>query len=408
MASSRFPHRLEMRLLFVKPSLLWPRSNGQDVYCFYMMKALVEQGAQVGLLTASVPTVRAVENIPISFFDQLQETHSPTDRIPLTRSQARFTNYWGINPGHIDFVRERTVSWEADVVIAFGLPALPYLAGAGKAVRVWAMLDEWVYHHISLIRTLDASTWPNFRTALIKGLYERSFSGLVDRAWAVSDNDRWAGRWLAGFRNVDLLPNGVDTDYFAPTHDAVIPNSAVFWGRLDFEPNIDAVTWFLTTVWPRVRAQVPSATFTVAGFAPPLALQELCSRTGVTLMPDVEDLRSLVCQHAVVALPMVSGGGIKNKLLEGAAMGRPIVATHRATLGLRPRGQVPVVHAEHPSDWISAFGRLWSSPAEGTALGTRAREWVSNYYGWSTPAKGAMEGFESSLRERRKQRGLPR
>jgi hypothetical protein len=96
------------------------------------------------------------------------------------------------------------------------------------------------------------------KAAAIKGLYERAYSSLVDRAWAVSDTDVRAGRWLAGMKVVDLLPNGVDADFYHPLDERVAPRTAVFWGRLDFEPNVDALTWFCTECGPSCGARRPT------------------------------------------------------------------------------------------------------------------------------------------------------
>jgi hypothetical protein len=97
------------------------------------------------------------------------------------------------------------------------------------------------------------------RPAAVKGLYERAYGPLLDRVWVVSEADRRAMRWVAGARAVDVLPNGVDADYYAPRAAAVERETCAFWGRLDFGPNIQALEWFCGRVWPAVRRARPSA-----------------------------------------------------------------------------------------------------------------------------------------------------
>jgi glycosyltransferase involved in cell wall biosynthesis len=284
------------------------------------------------------------------------------------------------------------------VVVAFGLPALPYLAGAGKALRVWAMADEWIYHHLSQVQITDRSSWHHFRSAVIKGAYERAYRSMVDRFWAVSDTDLRAGRWLAGMRTGDLLPNGVDTEFYRPLPATEIPRSAIFWGRLDFEPNIDALKWFCSEIWPGLKARVPDATFTVIGYNPTPEIERLTSIPGITLRPNVEDLRVTACEHSLVVLPMVSGGGIKNKLLEAAAMSRAIVCTPRAAMDLRSAGTLPLELVSGAGDWIDRVVTLWQDPARRTELGAAARNWVREYYSWDAPAQKALEAFRNDQR----------
>lgn len=397
-----------MRLLFVKPGLAWPRTSGHDVYCYHMMKALAGLGAEVALATIAELHPRAVEGFQPVFCGRLASDLPPGARPEsrLSWLQERFRSFWGVSTAHIESVRALAKELRPDVVIAFGLPSLPFLAGVDDAVRVWAMADEWVYHHLSQVRLFAASSWPHVKPAMIKGVYERVYAPLVDRAWAVSDTDRWAARWFAGIRVTDLLPNGVDTDFYHPLDEPVTPRSAIFWGRLDFEPNVDALTWFGRHVWPAVLRDAPDARFTIIGYAPTKAVERLTELPNVSLRPNVDDLRAAVCQHALVALPMISGGGIKNKLLEGAAMGRPIVCTPRACLDLRSGGRLPVVMTAQPQAFARAMVALWGDEARRSDLGREARRWVSEYYSWTTPARNALTAFEQAVAARTMPQGV--
>ena len=383
-----------MHVLYVKHALVYPRTSGHDVYCYYMMKGMAELGADVSLLTVEPTTPAAIEGIPVAFSGQLSDV-PPAHPARLTWAQERFRSFWGVSHGHIESVRATAERLKADVVVAFGLPALPFLAGAEHSIRVWAMADEWIYHHLTQVQLTDRSTWHHVRSAVIKGAYERAYRSLVDRFWAVSDTDLRAGRWLAGMKTGDLLPNGVDTNFYRPFPAQEIPRSAIFWGRLDFEPNIDALVWFSRDIWPGIRLRVPDATFTIVGYKPTPQVEALASAPGITLRPNVEDLRVAACEHALVVLPMVSGGGIKNKLLEGAAMGRPIVCTPRAALDLRSSGTLPLELVSSPDEWINAVTRLWEDSARREQLGRDARKWVGEHYSWVTPARNALAAFEA-------------
>src|SRR5262249_12513757 len=146
--------------------------------------------------------------------------------------------------------------------------------------------------------------------------------------------DRRAMRWVAGVRRLDVVPNGVDADHFCPLEVAAEPASCTFWGRLDFGPNVQALEWFCRKVWPEIRRRRPDARFVVYGFQPTAPVLALTGRDGIELIPDLPDLRGEVARHAVVVLPFVSGGGIKNKLLEAASMGKAILCSPRACTGL--------------------------------------------------------------------------
>jgi glycosyltransferase involved in cell wall biosynthesis len=198
---------------------------------------------------------------------------------------------------------------------------------------------------------------------------------------------------VTGTHAVDIVPNGVDGDWFQPGTESTIPNSCNFWGRLDAGPNIEAILWFSRSVWPAVRRVAPEARFSIFGFNPVSAVQELNRKDGIAVVADVADLRPLLRQHEVAVMPFVSGGGIKNKLLEAAALGLPVICTPRACGGLRFNETRPLTIAKSPSEWLSALTGLWSDQALRRRTGTGARRWVLEYHSWEAAARAALCGL---------------
>ena len=275
-----------------------------------------------------------------------------------------------------------------------GLDVLPYLGGVKGPLRIWYAADEWVWHHLSQFRFGDRSTWINLREAAVKGLYERAFAPFMDRVWVVSETDDRAMRRVVGPGKVVVVPNGVDSEFFRPCTVIETARSCVFWGRLDFGPNIQAIQWFCSRVWPILRKAVPDATFTIYGFNPTEPVQALVGREGVSLVSDLPDLRDEIARHAVVVLPFVSGGGIKNKLLEAASSAKAIVASSTALNGLRQPERVPMVCVQTGSAWVQAILDLWKDEARRHRLGREAREWVIQNHTWSMAAQQAVSGLE--------------
>ncbi|MEZ5317506.1 MAG: glycosyltransferase family 4 protein [Vicinamibacterales bacterium] len=378
-----------MRLLFAKHSLVWPRSSGHDVHTYYMMKACADQGHEVSLATVTEPLGRALDGLPLAARFRLDDAALDDGApIPATRLQNRFRNYWGVPDGHVRALRAAARQVRAEAVVVVGLDALPFFPAIDGPVRVWYAADEWVLHHVSQLRPGSRHFREDFRAALVKGLYERAHRRVIDRVWVVSDADRAAIRWIAGVPNADVLPNGVDGEFYRPGTEQPEPRTAVFWGRLDFGPNIQALDWFCGKVWPAVRGRVPDARFTVIGFQPTDAVREIVNQPGITLEANLPDLRAAVRRHAVTVLPFVSGAGIKNKLLEAAALGLPIVGTSKAARGLR--GASPVVTADAPAAFADALVSLWTDADRQRELGRAGRAWVLEHHTWASVAREAV------------------
>ncbi len=396
------PARTPLRVLFVKESLAWPRSSGHDVHCFNMMRALAGLGHELSLATVNRPADEAVAGLALrSYFCLGEGAGDGSEPLPLSRIQERFRSYWGIPPARIRAVADAAQACDADAVVVVGLNVLPYLSGVDGPLRVWYAADEWAWHHLSQVRLLRPSTWGNVKEAAVKGLYERVFGPLLDRVWVVSETDRRAMRRVAGVGGVDVLPNGVDADHFAPRQRPEAPYSCVFWGRLDFGPNIQALEWFCDRVWPEVRRTCPNATFTIYGFQPAPTVRTLGKVGGVRVVPDLPDLRDEIAAHQVVVLPFVSGGGIKNKLLEAAALGKAVVCTTCACGGLRGSEEAPLRQAHAPAQWVHELRSLWADAGLRRRLGEAARRWVTEHHTWSATAHTAAAVLEAVLRQRR-------
>ena len=382
-----------MRLLFVKDALVWPRSSGHDVHTFYMMKACADLGHEVSLATVTEPTPEALEGLPLACRWRLDAPVAGDTTTAGTWIQRRFRSFWGVSEIQIENLRRVVADWHPHALIVVGLDALPYFPAISGPVRIWYAADEWALHHLSQLRPTIASWREHLYAAAVKWVYERAHRRDVDRVWVVSRSDQRAMRWLAGMRHVDVLPNGVDGDFFRPGDGNPDDQSAVFWGRLDFGPNIQALEWFCRRVWPRVRREAPDARFTIIGFNPGEAVRSLASRDGISLVADLDDLRDAARRHAVAALPFVSGAGIKNKLLEAAALGLPIVCTPTAARGLR--GQNPPLDlATTPAAFAAALLAIWADAARRRAQGVAVRAWVVKHHTWAATAREAMRPLE--------------
>ncbi|MDZ4817758.1 MAG: glycosyltransferase family 4 protein [Planctomycetota bacterium] len=397
------PHSDPLRILFVKHGFAWPRSSGHDVHGFHMMQSLAQQGHEIFLATTVDPPAEALAGLNLRaqvLLDDpslISKIGQPANSARLTKWQEKFRSYWGVPSSRVSAVGELARKYSVDAVVAIGLDILPYLGEVENAQRIWYAADEWVWHHLSQFKLLQKNSWCNVRQAAVKGLYERAFRNILDDVWVVTDADSRAMRWLAGMRSATVIANGVDTEHFRPVDVETMPRSCAFWGRLDFGPNQQALDWFCRRVWPAVRQRVPDAQFFIYGFNPDQATRALATATGITLTPDLTDLRAAVSRHPVVVLPFVSGGGIKNKALEAASLSRAIVGSRRACLGLKNQESLPIIQASSVPQWVDTLESLWDDPIACQERGRRSRQWVAQDHSWQAAAELAATGIRRRL-----------
>lgn len=196
---------------------------------------------------------------------------------------------------------------------------------------------------------------------------------------------RWLRR-IGGRDTVHVIPNGVDI----PPPDALAPEDPTptvsFTGALDYQPNIEAISYAVSAIWPRILAAEPTARLIIAGRNPTQEIRVLAARPGMELAPDVPDMAAIIARSWLSIAPMRSGVGIKNKVLESWACARPVVLSDLATNGLiLPPGHATLVQTG-PAAAADAVIRLIRDQDERHRLGQSARETVQRHFTWSAAA----------------------
>lgn len=185
---------------------------------------------------------------------------------------------------------------------------------------------------------------------------------------------------------VAVVPNGVDLEYFTPSHEAVEPHTVVFNGILTYRPNVDAARYLVDEVWPLVRRGRPEARLTIVGRAPSAEAGPL-RRPSVEVTGEVPDIRPYLAKAAVVVAPVRIGGGTRLKIVEGLAMGKAIVSTSLGCEGIPVRDREHLMIADDPEAFASRIIELFERPELGSEFARSGRYLVEQEYSWETAAE---------------------
>jgi glycosyltransferase involved in cell wall biosynthesis len=201
----------------------------------------------------------------------------------------------------------------------------------------------------------------------------------VDSASLVSEADRAAG----GLERAAVIPNGVDRELFPFRDTADRPPALLFFGNLGYFHNVEPARFVAEQVLPLVRREVPGATLRIAGARPAAAVRRLARLDGVELAADVPSMAAELHRAAVAVLPMFSGSGMKNKVLEAFCAGTPVVTNAAGIAGVT--GAEPErdhLSAEGPGPLADACVRLLRDPGERVRLATAALALVEERFTW--------------------------
>jgi len=148
-----------------------------------------------------------------------------------------------------------------------------------------------------------------------------------------------------------VIPNCVDlVDYqdYAGTEKT---NTIIFAGSFRYQPNYEAMVWFLEKVFPDILDAVPEIQLIITGDHMNLPLPQV---KNVTKTGFVDNIRSLIGKSAVSVVPMRTGGGTRLKILESMALRTAVISTSKGAEGLEITHQQNIILADEPSDFAEA------------------------------------------------------
>lgn len=308
---------------------------------------------------------------------------------------------------------ERMLEWVAGVLatgrvrhaLAYSGPMAQYIDGsAGRVLHrvidfVDVDSDKWRQYG-------DSKPWPLSllyqREAHLLLQYERHIAQQFSAASFVSEAEAALFRLCAPLarRKTRHFNNGVDTGYFAPGAGEFHPyppgtQVLVFTGAMDYWPNIDAVQWFVRTVWPALRRQFPQLSFHIVGSRPAARVRALARVAGVTVTGTVDDVRPWLAGATLAVAPLRIARGVQNKVLEAMAMGKIVLASPQALEGIAAQPGLELLLARDEAEFVHHAARVLRAAdgqAAHAAMAEAARQLIVQDYNWerNLQSLGAM------------------
>jgi len=155
--------------------------------------------------------------------------------------------------------------------------------------------------------------------------------------------------------------------------------SLSFIGSLDWMPNLEGLTWFLENVWEKVIEKYPNITLHIAGRNTPHWLQKKAIK-GVIIHGEVEDAREFITAHPIMIVPLLSGSGMRVKILESMALSRVTIATTLGLEGIDAEAGKEVLIADIADDFVQQIGFCMENENALAQLGARARTFIEEHF----------------------------
>lgn len=156
----------------------------------------------------------------------------------------------------------------------------------------------------------------------------------VDSVISITNFDKAEFEKLNCTKPIYTCITGVNVnDYQQKISEVIKPNTVFYFASMDWLPNQEAVKWFLDNCWATVYSAVPEAKLIIAGHGMPNSLKHL-NKPNVVIIENVTNGKLFYQQHQLMIVPLLSGSGLRIKIIEGMAYGKAIVSTSVGAEGI--------------------------------------------------------------------------
>jgi len=379
-----------VKILHLSPWYPYPPVNGSKNRIYHLAKAMssahrLEMIACVrpGEAVDSSGLEGLVESITIVPWKEYRPNSSRAIRGFFSPTPRSYVD--AFNPDFQLRVQYALNTNAPDLVVASEIWTAMYIRATTKLPAILDDLefsgihDQWKNARSNSSRLRRRLTWYKTSHYLEKLLQQFTFCTVVSdqEKDLLHPYNRMPGR-------LQVIPNGVDLDYFAPGHANPVPGTLIYPGSLAFPANYDAVAYFLAEIYPSVERGYPDVKFTITGAYNQANLSGLMLRPSCTLTGFLDDVRPAMASAWACIVPLRQGSGTRLKILEALALGVPVITTSKGMEGLDLIPEEHLLVADQPAEFAGQVMRLFHDTDLHERLSEAGRKRVKTLYDWET------------------------
>ena len=271
-----------------------------------------------------------------------------------------------------------------DIIHLESLYITPYLATIRKYSNAKIILRAHNVEHEIWSRLAENTNHP--LKSLYLGLlskrlesYESQMINKVDGIAAITDVDAMHFKEMGAEIPIVSIPLSIKTKESIPTGNEADPLSIFYLGSFDWLPNREGIKWFLNKIWPHLSEHHPGLKLYIAGRNMPPAMKKIDLKN-VEITGEVENAADFMLSKSVMIVPLLSGSGIRVKIIEAMSLGKTIISTDTGAEGINYTDGENILIANTPLEFAKGITKCLEDTDFALHLGNNAKELVKSYY----------------------------
>jgi GT2 family glycosyltransferase/glycosyltransferase involved in cell wall biosynthesis len=395
-----------LRVLFVSPYPICPPVHGGGVFMYQTLREMVKL-AEVHIVELLDWPSQEADNLELRTFCASAEW--------LVRPSGRPKGMGSLEPhavrefanGDLEWLIHRQIYCKQIDLLQLEYTPMAQYRGEFRRIAT-ALFEHDVYfqsigrglgHMIGVFGEMKARfeylRALRYELGVLPGFDQVQVCTPANRDYLLSFRPELAGRMRAGLRA------GIDTSRYTFRPRGREPLTMLFLGSWRHDPNRIAVDWFVRHVMPLVLAQEPDAKLVIVGSDPPPEHTYADHAAHMQMLGYVDDVREALARYAIFVCPILSGSGVRVKLLEAFAAGIPVVSTKVGAEGLAVKDGEFCALADDPGEFAARVVALLRDPEHAAAMAERARVEVVAQWDMAVITRRLVESYQELVREKR-------
>jgi len=218
----------------------------------------------------------------------------------------------------------------------------------------------------------------SLQTARLKN-FEKKVLQSIDAIVPITEIDKnYFDSWGI-HKKYHVSPTGIQLHQYQVNHTTELPDSVFHFGSMDWMPNEEAVLWFINNVWEKVLTKIPHAKFYVIGRGMSAKMLAL-NKPNVVIIGKIQNAEKVYHHYSVMVVPLLSGSGMRIKMIEGMAYAKPIVSTAIGAEGIAVTQNKNCLLADDATAFANAVIEILLDKEKRNALQKEARNFIEENF----------------------------
>jgi len=384
-----------MRIIQLCHRVPYPPNDGGNIAMLSLTQALASQHSEIKMLAlntkkhfidpASLPNeLRIGFNIEAVNIDTSVKTHKAFLNL-FTSDSYNISRFYSeqFDQKLANVLHEK----EHDIVLLESLFMTPYINTIRKNSKAKIVLRahnaEYIIWERLAFNEKNVLKKKYFEL-LVRRLkrYELETINRVDAILPITDDDEAVFKNAGTNRPMLVTPVGIDVNNFDNNKQQTTNNkplSLFHLGAMDWMPNLEGVQWFLKNCWPMIHQKFQTLSLFLAGRGFPNNIK-YNAPANVICEGEIKDAEKYMNDKQIMIVPLLSGSGMRVKIIQGMALGRTIISTSIGAEGIDCTDGKNILIADTPEEFLSKINDCINDGAYCSSIGDEAKRLVAEKY----------------------------